>query len=103
MGFRFRRSIRIAPGIRINISKKGVSSVSVGKRGATLNVGKTGVHETVGIPGTGLSYRTDNLAKGHQQPQQPPAQGPSAAKVRVIGLILLILAVALVGNSHLFH
>jgi hypothetical protein len=103
MGFRFRRSIRIAPGIRVNISKKGVSSVSIGKHGATLNVGKTGVHETIGIPGTGLAYRTDNLAKSNEQPAQPPAQRPSPAMVRIVGMILLILIVALVGNSHLFH
>lgn len=56
MGFRFRKSIKILPGVRINVSNKGVSSVSVGKRGATLNVGKKGVRGTVGIPGSGLSY-----------------------------------------------
>jgi hypothetical protein len=41
MGFRFRRSIRIAPGLRVNIGKRGISSMSLGKRGATLNVGKS--------------------------------------------------------------
>jgi hypothetical protein len=56
MGFRFRRSFKIAPGLRVNLSKSG-GSVSIGKRGATLNVSQRGVQETVGIPGTGLSYR----------------------------------------------
>ncbi len=103
MGFRFRRSLRIAPGIRVNIGKNGVSSVSLGKRGATLNVGKTGVHETVGLPGTGLSYRTGNLAQGHQQPEQKPTEGPSPAKIRLWGFVLLFIIVALVGELHLFH
>ena len=56
MGLRFRKSIKIAPGIRVNLSKSGVS-VSAGKRGATVNVGKGGVTGTVGMPGTGLSMR----------------------------------------------
>lgn len=56
MGFNFRKSIKIAPGIKLNISKKGISSVSVGKNGARVNIGKKGVRSTVGIPGSGLSY-----------------------------------------------
>jgi hypothetical protein len=36
--FRFRKTFTIFPGVRINLSKTGVSS-SLGGRGATLNVG----------------------------------------------------------------
>ena len=43
--------------MRINLSKTGVSG-SLGGNGATLNVGKQGEQVTLGIPGTGLSYRT---------------------------------------------
>jgi hypothetical protein len=56
MGFRFRRSLRIAPGARLNITKDGISSVSLGERGATLNLGRKGTQGTVGLPGTGMSY-----------------------------------------------
>jgi hypothetical protein len=55
MGLRFRKSIRIAKGVRINLSKSG-ASVSVGRRGASINLGKKGVRTTVGIPGSGISY-----------------------------------------------
>lgn len=55
MGLRFRKSIRLAPGLRINISKSGFST-SVGGRGATINLSKKGARATVGIPGSGLSY-----------------------------------------------
>ncbi|WP_028324482.1 DUF4236 domain-containing protein [Desulfatirhabdium butyrativorans] len=55
MGFRFRKSIRIAPGIRINLAKKG-ASLSVGTRGATVNFSSRGTRTTVGLPGTGISY-----------------------------------------------
>lgn len=56
MGFNFRKSLKIAPGIRVNITKKGVSSVSIGGKGARVNLGKKGTRTTVGLPGTGLSY-----------------------------------------------
>ena len=56
MGFRFRKSIKLAPGIRWNISGSG-SSFSFGPRGASVCVGKRGTFLNVGIPGTGLSTR----------------------------------------------
>jgi len=56
MGFRFQKRISILPGVRINLSKSGVST-SLGPRGADVNIGKDGVTANAGIPGTGLSYR----------------------------------------------
>lgn len=55
MGFRFRRTLKIAPGIRLNLGKKGVST-SIGPRGAKITLGKDGVRTTVGLPGSGMSY-----------------------------------------------
>ena len=57
MAWRFRRSIKILPGLRLNIGKKG-ASISAGPKGFTTTIGKTGVHQNVGLTGTGLSYRT---------------------------------------------
>ncbi|PBA93695.1 DUF4236 domain-containing protein, partial [Klebsiella pneumoniae] len=57
MGFRFRKSISIIPGVRINLSN-GAPSLSVGPRGASLSFGKRGTYANLGLPGTGLSYRT---------------------------------------------
>lgn len=56
MGIRFRKSIKIAPGIRINLSKSGVSA-TLGRKGASLGVGKGGVFANLGIPGSGVFYR----------------------------------------------
>ena len=55
MGFRFRRTLKIAPGIRLNLGKSGVSA-SIGPRGAKMTVGKDSVRTTVGLPGSGMSY-----------------------------------------------
>ena len=55
MSMRFRRTFRIAPGLCINLSKSGVST-SVGCRVAWFTIGPRGTRETIGAPGTGLSY-----------------------------------------------
>jgi len=57
MGFRFQKRIGILPGVRINLSKGGVST-SLGPRGADVNIGRDGISTNAGIPGTGLSYRS---------------------------------------------
>jgi hypothetical protein len=54
MGFRFRRSIKILPGIRLNFGKRRIST-SIGVRGAHVTFGKSGTRTTVGLPGSGLS------------------------------------------------
>jgi hypothetical protein len=63
MGFRFRRTLSLAPGLRLNISRSGVST-SVGVRGAHVTIGHGNVRHTVGIPGSGLSYTTVNRLGG---------------------------------------
>ncbi|MCB8883829.1 DUF4236 domain-containing protein [Acidisoma cellulosilytica] len=71
MGFRFRRSVRIAPGLRLNLSKSG-PSLSVGGKGATFNISKKGTRATFGIPGTGISYQTAHKhAHRHSEAASP--------------------------------
>ncbi len=55
MGLRFQRRIRLFSGVTLNLSKSGVST-SIGTRGAHITVGHGKTRETVGLPGTGLSY-----------------------------------------------
>lgn len=55
MGFRFRRSVKVLPGVRLNLSGSG-PSVSFGGRGFHYTVGSKGTRVTAGIPGTGLSW-----------------------------------------------
>lgn len=56
MSLRFHQIFKILPGIKLNLSKSGFS-LSFGTRGLSLNLGKRGTMGTIGIPGTGLSYR----------------------------------------------
>lgn len=56
MGWYWRKSLKILPGVRINWSRSG-PSVSVGPRGAKMNFGPRGTYVSTSIPGTGLYYR----------------------------------------------
>ncbi|MFC1333185.1 MAG: DUF4236 domain-containing protein [gamma proteobacterium symbiont of Clathrolucina costata] len=56
MGLRFRRRVRILPGVNLNLSGSG-ASLSVGPRGASVSFGKRGTYANLGIPGTGLYAR----------------------------------------------
>lgn len=56
MGIRFYRGIRLGKLARLNISKSGVG-LSLGVRGLRVTTGPGGTFFTLGLPGTGLSYR----------------------------------------------
>jgi tetratricopeptide (TPR) repeat protein len=68
--------MKIAPGVRLNFSKTGVSP-SFGMRGARVTLGRQGVRRTVGIPGTGLFYTEVGGAKGKRQGSRGPAEVPA--------------------------
>lgn len=60
MGWTFRRSARLLPGVRLNFSKSGVGA-SFGVPGARISVSPNGrITRTVGIPGTGI-YKRETL------------------------------------------
>jgi Protein of unknown function (DUF4236) len=69
MGLRFRRRIRLAPGIRMNLSGSGVSW-SFGPRGASLSVGRRGTFTNTGIPGTGL-YSREKVSGSRRKTPEP--------------------------------
>jgi hypothetical protein len=62
MPFRFRRSIRIVPGLRLNVGRRGVSA-SVGGREGHVSAGTGGVRATATLPGTGISYTGDDAPR----------------------------------------
>lgn len=86
MGFRFQKRIKIAPGLRLNISKSG-ASVTTGVRGASVTTGKNGMHLNTGLPGTGLSHRQK---LGGSKGSEPKA---SASSILLGGVILSLIVV----------
>jgi len=93
MGFRFRRSVRVLPGVRWNISGTG-SSFSFGGRGLTTNIGQRGVRNTVGIPGSGVSYSWGSSSGGSGSPGRSPL-----VKLFIVGAVVWFFIRVL----HLFH
>ena len=99
MGFRFRRSVKILPGIRLNFGERGVST-SIGVRGAHVTLGKTGIRTTVGLPGSGLSFT--HLDKQRRErlvtlaPSLESSAPPGKAWRGWLWIVLTILAVAAV-------
>lgn len=75
MGMRFRRSVKIMPGVRINFSKSGMST-TIGPKGASVNVGKKGTYLNTGIPGTGL-YMREKIGGGQTKTSQVSSSSSS--------------------------
>lgn len=78
MSLRFRRSIRIAKGVRLNFSKSGVG-VSAGPRGMKVGIGPRGAYRSIGIPGTGL-YDFEYLSKGSSKATKSAQQTTTVAQ-----------------------
>jgi len=99
MGLRFQKRITLFKGLTINLSKTG-ASVSVGPRGAKLNIRGDIVTGSVGLPGSGISYRQrlDRLESADhtshldpiQEQHQSPVEGDVSSKElswKVFGLV----------------
>lgn len=56
MAWKYRKRIKVAPGVTINVSRSGVST-TIGTKGASVNIGKKGTYLNTGIPGTGIYDR----------------------------------------------
>lgn len=56
MAWKYRKRIKIAPGVTINVSRSG-ESTTIGPKGASVNIGKNGTYLNTGIPGTGIYDR----------------------------------------------
>lgn len=78
MGWIFRQSFQVIPGLRLNLSKSGLSA-SIGGSPFTWNVGSRGVTGTASIPGSGISYRHHFEMPANDRPSEPssPSLFPS--------------------------
>lgn len=102
MGLRIRRSIKIAPGVRLNFGKKGIST-SIGKRGAGITIGPTGTTAHVGIPGTGISYvkKVGTAKKSAKEKLQSTDENEKPKrKYSCLGSFLAISGIVIVMAIH---
>ena len=81
MGFRMRKSFKVAPGVRMTVTPRGVGA-SVGGKGGRVSVHSSGrVTKSVGIPGTGVSYVSSSgggsRRKGNASQSAAPRPSPA--------------------------
>lgn len=80
MGWRFRRSVKILPGVKLNFGKKS-TSVSIGGKHAGITVNsKNGVTARTSIPGTGIHYTEKISCKSKSAPAKK-AETPTARQI----------------------
>lgn len=99
MGLRYRKSIRLGGGVRINLSGRGVGW-SVGGKGVryTKPAGGRRSYRTASIPGTGVSYRSTTGQRPSSHPQAPAGPRRPWGRWLLLGLgVLLIAAIPVVG------
>jgi hypothetical protein len=93
VGFRFRKRVKLLPGVWVNLSKGGVST-SVGGKGLTVNLKSSKVKTTASIPGTGMSYSETADTQAHQATTSDPA--PARAGIPIwVWLLLFVIVLAL--------
>lgn len=81
MGLRFRKSMKIAPGVRLNLGKKS-TSVSFGGKGLRYSVSTSGRRTTtVGIPGSGLYYFKQHKSSSYRRQNELRKQQREAEKL----------------------
>lgn len=79
MGLRFRKSISLIPGVKLNLGTTG-ASVSVGKRGMHYTMHTSGRKTvSVGLPGTGISY-VKNISSGKKSTAKSGARSSTGYK-----------------------
>lgn len=73
MAFRFRKSITLFPGFKLNVGKKSVGFSVGGKYGGYSYNSRSGARARVSAPGTGLSYVASSGGKssGGKGPKKP--------------------------------
>lgn len=87
MGLRFRKSFKVAPGVRVNIGKKSAGVSIGGKSGGVSINSKTGAHGRVSIPGTGISYY-EKIGGGNKRKSSSPSASSSGKSFHKTELFL---------------
>ena len=107
MGMRFRKSIKLGGGTKLNLSKSGVG-ISTGVKGFRVSKNTSGRSRvTSSLPGTGLSYVNEFGSSGVSAGDSTPSsgtssgssgKGPKKNRGKLIGsLVMILLVLVLIG------
>jgi hypothetical protein len=87
LAIRFRKTFKIAPGVKLNVGKKS-GSVRVGGKNAGITLGSASRSIGASLPGTGLGVSIQKRG------------GCFGAAVTIVGIALLSVAVASLWPEH---
>ena len=107
MAWSFKKRKKIAPGVHLNFSKRGVST-SFGVKGFSITTGPRGTYLNTGIPGTGLYNRQkisggtskktkDGSAKINESNQTFKSDGQSWVRV-ILWFLFVLNLLAFIGG-----
>lgn len=107
MGMRFRKSIKLGGGTKLNLSKSGVG-ISTGVKGFRVSKNTSGRSRvTASLPGTGLAYTKEYGSSGIPAGDSTPSsgtssgssgKGPKKNRGKLIGsLVMILLVLVLIG------
>ncbi len=69
MSWRFRKHFKILRNIHLNVGKKGINSVTLGRGWFTTNVNRKGIKQNFSARGTGLSYQSKRVPFATRTPR----------------------------------
>ena len=99
MSFRFQKRIRLFKGLTLNLSKTG-TSWTVGGRGASVNLRDGKATGNVGMPGTGLSYRSRLTDSANTPETEAPIDDQDSSGMGTIIVIIALIAIGyLLGKA----
>lgn len=103
MGFRFRKSFKVAPGVKLNLGKKSAGLSFGGKHGGVSFNSKSGARMRVSIPGTGISYSTKlGSGKSHGNSQKSSITKTVHTEVNPTTYLILTILLGWMG-AHRFY
>lgn len=84
MGLRFRKSVKLGKGVKLNFGKKSAGVSFGGRHGGVSINSRSGARGRVSLPGTGISYST-KLTGGKKKPaaSSRPARAKTSSRVSV--------------------
>lgn len=96
MGFRFRKSFKIAPGVKLNLNKKS-TGITFGAKGVHYTMNSKGKNTfSAGVPGTGLYYTS--TSGGSKKPNKNKLKGNNMKWYKKpVWIIVLVFFLPLIG------
>lgn len=101
MAIRFRKSINLGGGVRINLSKSGIGA-SIGVKGARVTKMANGrTRKTISVPGTGISHVTESSSSKSKRTNISNVKAAAPSNTKIFSRFFIFLGVLTIAFSAL--